>query len=423
MIESKRGKEILEKVWRYAFFVIAYLLQGLTIALLVGAQSLTVYHFYRQTGQRSTVIGTYIAVLGIVWFFKPLYAWLVSRGGRRRGIHMVWFVLAVGIAALTARLTGTTSISPEELPLIGLVPSFGFLLVVMGHNLASALLDTVADSVVYRTVPKRDRGFVEMLMWASSFLGFAVGSKTIGLYNHPLEFSELLAGFSWVLIVFGLIALLMLGRMSYAKIESFTDDQTVRTRKGWRNVSFIGFLVLVAAMTQVGKGMIEPLFHPWLDVVGGFRRDARGDLLFMAGLMSFAGVFVASLLAKKFSRLVVLALVALGAVYVGFYLTELWWGIHELVISLVLGMAFIEGAVVLLVLLWFRNLAPEVGRTPAFVFQLLMAGLNVGRLISAPIGGYLADRAGFGWTFMQASAMCVLAAVLVLGAITARKLD
>jgi phosphatidylglycerol---prolipoprotein diacylglyceryl transferase len=135
----------------------------------------------------------------------------------------------------------------------------------------------------------------------SAILGFLLGFKVGGIWNHTAEISPNPMGYLFSMqgnILIGLVGALLLGYSKYAekKKQQLPEIQT-------RQVAIyphqrISEIVLIAAIGGIAGAKIFNAFETW----DAFLRDPLGNLLSSSGLTFYGGLIVATVSLYYYSR-------------------------------------------------------------------------------------------------------------------------
>lgn len=382
--------------WRFGFFTLAYLYQGVVAGFALTALA----NHFAARGVWAADVGGHLAIVGLPWVLQPLlWGPVIDRATpRRMGPRRFWLVVSLACAQLS--LAG--------LLLLGANASLMAVSVaLLLHSFAASLADTATDRMIAGSVPASELGRISATTRAGFVIGSAAGT----------------AIFAWILQTKGFpsAALALLGLTTPIAAAVFLvreapDDHLVSLQ--WR-----------ARSPSSAQGRAPGTLSFARNLLGGFRVREALVLLTMCfaidlGLALFQVPFAVALVqvhgwdAGALSRLqALLALLGgtLGAVGIGTYVDRTGpeqalrilllacvgaFGLAGLLIAagleaaagpFILGLASVVPALLYVALLPTVLLASRDGRASATQFQIYMAAMNLGDVVGSALAGALAS--------------------------------
>src|SRR5687767_11981268 len=175
---ARRGPNLLATVWgrRIAFFLL-YVTEGIPFgftAVAVAAQM-------RMRGVGPGQMGFFIGLLYFPWAWKwvagPVVDIVASdRLGRRRAWIVACQIMMVATLAIAWPIDFTTQIML-------------FSAIILIHNVFAAVQDVAIDALAVGTLPKDERGVVNGLMFAGSYMGQAIGGAGVLFLSAHIPFT------------------------------------------------------------------------------------------------------------------------------------------------------------------------------------------------------------------------------------------
>lgn len=395
---------------KYVPFGVMYVLTGVSGGFLLSGGSFVADHF-----GRAGVIGGFLSVVGLAFVLKPFLVPLLGKVNKV-SLLVAAMLLAATTIALVPLVWGRTVLGVPLMMIVGCLTS-----------LSVVTVDVVADTEAFNILPSRGgRRKVEAVMGVCYAVGYQMGSGMM-LMLKGVGFSfETLSWFTAVVVLFlGAVSVVTFrGVIAGADSDQDSGRGAVDRDPGTEAVSArkitgaeMLWLVLLAGTVLLGLGVREPLLWPWLDELGAYWGDGqRGVLISVATFSALAGTLVVGTLLfwKKGLEdkllLIVLALVVVA--YAVFLIPWSWCRETPLLVyGLVVMSAFSEGAVLILINLFFRHVVAEGGfriLKAGILFQIFMGLLNLGSRVMGPkMGGLAGDRSLYG-AFMLAAVISLV---------------
>lgn len=342
-------------------------------------------------------IGQLIAMVTIPWSFKWVWGPVIDSvtwpaiGRRRPWILIAQFFMSATILFLL--LAG----DPAEK-----VTTIGWLLLV--HNVFVSLQDVSVDALAVDLLDDSERGRVNGLMYGSSFFGTFLGGAVLGRIVASEGLPTALT--AWLGLNFMIMLVpaflrerpgerLVPGRASLLTRTRSTEKDSAGFRRSLVNLLHAFsqpttiLAALLAILIKIGSGTLAAVAVVKFMEIGWTQQeftDLDGGWATMAGLCaSFAGGWLADWFGAR--RVVGLASVTLGIVWIVFGFMESSWTSRPLVISLLLSQEILLSVVsVGLFSLFMRISWPVVAATQ---FTAYMSLLNLSTTIGAGSAGSL----------------------------------
>ena len=229
---------LLATVWgrRVAFFLL-YMTEGIPFGFTATAVTTQM----RREGLGPAQIGVFIAGLYFPWAWKWLAGPVVDlvysdRLGRRRA----WIVACQLMMAATLLIAWQIDFS-TKLRI--------FTLVILTHNIFAAVQDVAIDALAVGTLPKEERGLVNGLMFAGSYLGQTVGGAGVLFLAAWIGFNTT---FPFVCGALLLVTFFVSIRLREPR-EAIPVDEVVEGSKAVRVAKEVSTYVLTAVKAMFGS--------------------------------------------------------------------------------------------------------------------------------------------------------------------------
>jgi len=396
-----------------------------------GFVTITLVAYVSSQGATLEEVGDIMALATLPWSFKLVWALVIDRFtyrpmGRRRP-WILFAQTAMGITLLAMILDGEGSADLQRLAWM-----------VFLHNCFVSLQDVGTDALAVDVLDDEERGRVNGMMWASSYVGIAIGGAGMGtvLARYGVQTAFVLQAAVLLLI---LCFPLLLRERAGEKLLPWTRGKAVQAEGERRTTSLRDLArnlaaafgtsapkrgVIYALSAQVMVGMFvatNPVFYVQ---ELGWSQEAYSQL--SGGLGSGAGVLGALLggfLVDRIGvrRIVLIAAILVAALCVSAGLTPWMSTSTNAARAFLMSVEFLISAQsVASFSLFMRLSSPAVAGTQ---FTLYMATINLTRSQSAKIGP-LIDGLGYGYGVIYCvMAAAILASVPLLFAIPEREAE
>lgn len=245
-------RDLLASVWgrRIAFFLL-YMTEGIPFGFTATAVTTQM----RRQGIGPAEIGVFIAGLYFPWAWKwaagPLVDLVYSdRLGRRRA----WIVGCQVMMAATLLVAWQIDFATKLRV---------FTLVILTHNIFAAVQDVAIDALAVGTLPKEERGLVNGLMFAGSYLGQTVGGAGVLFLTSALVKSGMIASsgsafnatFPFVCVALLAVTFLVSIRLREARRAMPVDEMEVAATapKALLVLNAVGTYLLTALKAMFGS--------------------------------------------------------------------------------------------------------------------------------------------------------------------------
>lgn len=375
-----------------------------------GFVAITLVAWLGERGMSTEEIGGLMALATLPWSFKWAFGPLIDAvplpGGRRRP----WILLAQAAMALT----------------IGAMAAFGDLaaapkalaMVIFLHNCFNAMQDVAVDALAVDLLDEDERGRANGLMYGSKYLGGAVGGAGL---------AQLIAGAGMRTALFAQTALLC---AIFLLPLLFREGATRNTNPAGGGVAraraLLGDLLRAFSLrsTLVGAGLalsvqlaagvlstIAAVFYT--QHLGWTMEDyasVTGGWAIGFGLVgSIGGGWIADRIGHR--RMIAIASVLLGSLWIGFGSTESLWSNRSVVVGVLLAESLLQALVSVGLFALFMDIAwPRVAATQ---FTAYMAMLNLSTTIGHRLAGPLDAWLDFGGLYVVAGAVQVAVIALL----------
>lgn len=369
-----------------------------------GFVTITLVAYVSAQGATLEEVGDILALATLPWSFKLVWALVIDRFTYRpMGRRRPWILLAqlaMGITLLAMILDGETSVDTRHLAWM-----------VFLHNCFVSLQDVGSDALAVDILDDEERGRVNGMMWASSYVGIAIGGAGMGtvLARFGVQTAFVLQG----MVLFSILCLpLFLRERRGEKFLPWTRGESVRVgnetqitsvralagglAQAFRNRAPLrGLFYALSCQVMVGMFVAtNPVY--FVQKLGWSQEDysqLSGALGAGAGVLgALVGGFLVDRIGVRRQVLVTAVLISSLCFSVGH---SPWLSTSTAAASLFLMCTeFLMAAqVVATFSLFMRLCSPAVAATQ---FTLYMAATNLTRAQSAKIGSVLE---GFGYGF------------------------
>ena len=373
-----------------------YFVQGLPY----GFQATALPVYLRARGMSLGSIGL-LGVLAAPWMLKALWAPLVDRyGSIRFGRRRSWIVpMQLGLAASCALAA-----------LIPLPDGMNALLaMVLLMNVFAATMDIAVDGLAVDLLSERELGHGNAIQVNGYKIGMLTGGGLLVWASGDLGWSGLLAAMA--VLVLAVCAFTLTWREPEAPHHDASQPTKLRdiALAAGRALRLpgAGWVLAFIATYKLGESMIDAMYKPLL-VDRGLPPATIGLWLGTWGVASsIAGSAAGGALVSRFS--LVRALAITSVLRLGPLVGE-WWvaaahPAQRAVFWITQAEHFFGGA--LTVVLFAFMMARVDKRIGATHYTVLATVEVLGKAPGAPIGGYLAERYGYGLVFAIGVALSV----------------
>lgn len=400
------------KLLRLTVMTALYIAQGIPY----GFVTVTFAGYLAKHGSNEGDIGDLAAVALLPWSFKWLWAPLVdrfshSKMGRRRP-----FIIAAQTGLVASSLVLVFIPDPEaNLTLIKAL--------VFTANVFASLQDVSVDALAVDLLPESERGFANGLMYGGSYLGTMFGgavlSTILGYYN-------LQAALAAQALALGAIMLfpLLLRERSADKLFSLSARERpagVARSNLFKNLykAFARRSPLLSAVLALGIMLSTQTLTAVLTVLLmkklGWSQEAYGQM--MGGLpllLGLSGSVVGGWLADRIGhkKMVAIASVSLGLVYLVFGVSGAYWANDDFILAYYCAQELCTGTLSAAIFALLMGVAwPQVA---ASQFTAFMALSNLGRSLGGKLAGPLTEAFGTAGTFVGLGVYQVLIVSILL---------
>ncbi|MFN0247972.1 MAG: MFS transporter [Kofleriaceae bacterium] len=393
--ESKR-----DTVRRFVLLGTLYFAQGLPFGFFVQAVPILL----RKAGYSLTAIGA-AALLSLPWALKFVWAPVVDRYySKRIGRRRTW-ILAM---QLTATLVLTAiALAPGSDDLAVLMVAMAVL------NLVAATQDIATDGLAVELLPPEERGFANGLQVASYRVGMVVGGGVLfGVYTS-LGHHNMFGVMAALTALASVPVLLSREPPTVAHTTSPTTGASpadlVRGARHFLALPGVWPVLAMIALYKFGEASAQSLLPTFLHdakISDGDIALIRGTVGFLAGM---GGAIVGGILVTRLGRKRALIVFGFGQVfavsgyaYLAFgspALVELfvWAGVEHFASGMATAALFTS------MMDWSRPVSSGTDYT-VMASTVVIATGSAGLL-----GGVSADVLGYGWHFVLAASVCVIA--------------
>lgn len=400
------------KILRLSVMTALYIAQGIPY----GFVTVTFAAYLAQHGGTEGDIGDLAALALLPWSFKWLWAPLVdrfshSKMGRRRP-----FIIGAQLMLVSASATLILIPSPEDN--LDVIKAVVFI-----ANVFASLQDVSVDALAVDMLPESERGFANGLMYGGSYLGTMFGGAVL---STLLGWYSLKAALAAQAIALGAIMLLPLLLREKSGDKLFSLAARERPAGAARSKLLANLVKafrrrspLVAAILAIGVMLATQTLNAVLTVLLmkklGWKQEDYGQMMgglpLLLGLSgSVFGGWLADRLGHK--KMVAIASIALGLVFLGFGIGSTWWGDDNFIYAYVCAQELFTGTLSAALFALLMGVAwPAVA---ASQFTAYMALLNFGRSLGGKLAGPLTDAFGTAGTFVALGAYQLLVILLLL---------
>lgn len=401
------------KILRLTVMTALYIAQGIPY----GFVTVTLAAYLAKHGASEGDIGDLAAFALLPWSFKWLWAPLVDRFshsqmGRRRP-----FIITAQLMLVTTTLTLVFIPDPENN--LGLVKGLIFT-----ANVFASLQDVSVDALAVDLLPESERGFANGLMYGGSYLGTIFGGSILSILVGTYSLQAALVGQALALGTIMLFPLLLREKPGDKLFSLATRPRPTREKrsnlfalllKAFRRRSPLLSAVLaigVMLSTQTLTAVLTVLLVNKL----GWSQEAYGNMTgglpLLLGLTgSVAGGWLADRIGHK--RMVAIASIALGLVYVVFGIGAQYWGDDNFILAYFCAQELCTGTLSAALFALLMGVAWPV--VAASQFTAYMALLNLGRSLGGKLVGPLTDSLGTAGTFITLGCYQVVVILVLLG--------
>jgi PAT family beta-lactamase induction signal transducer AmpG len=385
-----------DTVRRFVLLGTLYFAQGLPFGFFVQAVPILL----RKQGYSLTAIGG-AALLTLPWALKFVWAPVVDRYySKRIGRRRTW-ILAMQLAATL--VLGAIALVPGSDDLAVLMVAMAVL------NLVAATQDIATDGLAVELLPPEERGFANGLQVASYRVGMVVGGGVLfGVYvslgHHNM---------------FGVMAALTALASVPVLLAREPDTVTVvrrspsRTARHFLSLPGVWPVLAMIALYKFGEASAQSLLPTFLHDAKVSDEDIaliRGTVGFLAGM---GGALVGGTLVTRLGRKRALIAFGFGQVfavsgyaYLAFgspVLVELfvWAGVEHFASGMATAALFTS------MMDWSR---PASSGTD---YTVMASSVVIATGSASLLGGMSADALGYGWHFVVAASVCVIATLAV----------
>jgi MFS transporter, PAT family, beta-lactamase induction signal transducer AmpG len=340
------------------------------------------------------------ALATLPWSFKMLWGVLIDRFTfRPMGRRRPWVLLAqlgVGASALSMILLDDLSSDVETLAKMVFV-----------HNCFVSLQDVASDALAVDVLDNEERGRVNGLMWASAFVGTAIGGAGLGTVLARFGLQAAFAVEVTVLFGIALFPLLIRERAG-ERLLPWTKGEAQGLTEGEGTTGFLQIFKNLkeafssrgpmigagfAAISTLVVGMMVAL-NPWFftDQLGWSQEKYSQIMGAGEGVAGVLGALVGGFLVDRLGvrMIYVIAGLAIAAFCLALGISDDLRGSETFCITYLLGVVFLTSAqTVAGFSLYMRLCAVAVAGTQ---FTLFMAISNFGRVGAAQMVGALKEQ-------------------------------
>lgn len=339
-----------------------------------------------------------LALAGLPWVLKLLWAPLLDRFGGAAGGRARWFatgaMVAMGLALMG--LASRPSLVAEPVTVAWLW---------LGVNVGLSLQDVATDALVLDRVPPRQRGLANGVLLGGHHLGAeGVGGLALGLWVASRGLSAALWAQAALVLALA-VAPLWLPRRARgprSPSPSMALGTALRALLRRRRALAVAGLAAVLMSADVLTATVSAQF--WVQRLHWTVQELStrlAPLLLVANLLAYA---LATLTVDRLghARAAALGSAALGALWAGFGLLPALWTSTAFLVVFVILQALATSA------LYVGIHAALMGSTTpalrASHFAVLMALLNLPRAVVAPAAPAVLDALGYAGLFIVAGA-------------------
>ncbi len=400
------------KVLRLTVMSALYIAQGIPY----GFVTVTLAAYLAKHGADEGDVGDLTSFALLPWAFKWLWAPFVdrfshSKMGRRRP-----FIITAQLMLVIA--SGTLILVPEpenNLATIGWI--------VFIANVFASLQDVSVDALAVDLLPESERGFANGLMYGGSYLGTmfggAVMSTLLGLYSLRVALAAQMIALAAIMM----LPLLLRERPGDKMFSLSARERPVgvvrpslfkNLFKAFARRSPLLSAVLAVAML-LGSQTLSAVFTVLLMKKLGWTQEGygqmQGGLPLLLGLSgSVVGGWLADRIGHK--KMVAIASVGLGLVWLGFGLGAEWWGDDNFIYVYVCAQELFLGTLSAAMFAMLMGVAWPV--VAASQFTAYMALLNLGRTLGGKLAGPLTESLGTVGVFLGFGALQIALIFLLL---------
>ena len=392
-------------VLRYITFSILYVAQGIPQGVLWYAIPAWLAMNSRTPGE----IGAYLAVIGLPWSFKIIFAPFMDRFtylamGRRRA----WILL--GQTGIILSLLFMSFITDPLNNLLWLT-AFSFV-----NNLFTVIQDIAVDGMAVDILPSDQQARANGVMWGSKVAGksLTVVAASWLLNVHGFSFTMLFFALSVIIIIF---VPMILRERTGEKLLPWTTGMPSDTAAALQMHSFksifkslfkfffmpVSLIMGVAAFSaSIGEGLIDSMLPIFTVQRIGWTNEHYSQVFAAANLVSgLAGMFIGGALTDFLGKVRMMSVYVAGLMILA--------GVFSYYNNLWINEQFLVGFIIAFyILLTFNTIAIFASamklcskKIAATQFTLYMAVSNLGIAVGAGLIGPLKEL--FGWEILIAA--------------------
>lgn len=347
-----------------------------------------------------TVLSVTVLPYALKWVWGPIMdAFTIARFGRRRP----WLVFSQAMMAVSAASLLFVDDYTKNFDLL-----LGLMLV---HTVFNAMQNVAADALALDLIPVEERGRANGIMYGSKYAGGVAGGLGMAeLASHAGQQVAVIA-MAGVLAAITLVPLL-LKEHSGPQPPQRPIGQTIRMLGRVLQLRSVLVMALVMVLHNIGGGLLSAVSSVLYEQKLGWSEIDYSDLTGGPALVAgFVGSLVAGMIADKIGhrRFAMLAIGALGGVWLAFALLEPMWTNRTLTWTLALVEPFVQANMV--VALWSLCMDTTSKPTATTQFAMYTSLMNASTLIATRI---IAAHAADWWDFRTMYFLAAAAQLVVL---------
>jgi PAT family beta-lactamase induction signal transducer AmpG len=386
------------KVLRLTVMTALYVAQGIPY----GFVTVTLAAYLAKHGASEGDIGDLTAFAMLPWSFKWLWAPLVDRFSHSQmGRRRPWIIVAqLVLVTMSSALIFVPDVSAELDTVRWMV---------FAANVFASLQDVSVDALAVDLLPESERGFANGLMYGGSYLGVIFGGAVLSTIAGREGLSAAMITQGLTLGAIMLLPLLLRERatdkwFSLASRPPPSDKPRANLFKLLAR-AFGRRSPLIAAALAIGVLLASQTLSAVMTVLLmkklGWQQEEFGQM--QGGLpllFGLSGSIVGGWLADKIGhkKMVAIASIALGGVFLTFALGEAYWEDRTFIVFYSCAREVCYGTLSASLFALLMGVSwPAVAATQ---FTAYMALLNLGRTLGSKLAGPLTDELGTRGTFL-----------------------
>mgnify|MGYP005991060633 CR=1 FL=1 len=395
-----------------------YIAQGLPFGFFTQAMPAIM----RESGVELRYIGL-MSLLALPWALKFLWAPVLDRYAvfglsLRKG----WILLANGLALMSLLVLSS---QPQDWWLGAGIVFTMFILISL--NLFAASQDISTDALAVESVPAEKRGWINGIQVSGYRVGMVIGGGAVLAWLPVLGWQYSMWIMALIMMLTSLPVLFMEDNKAKDSIRHHSnsdDHDTVieevlhetmfQSWKGLLSLKGIGFWIVLLILYKAGDSLGTAMLKPLLVDRGYELQDIALIIGTWGVLAGFVGAFIGGILVKPLGRIRALILfAALQSMSLFLYGLYANGSLPESTFVALCVLEHVTGAMATIgIFTVMMDYCREQHAGLDYSFQACI--VVIGGMSMAAVSGFSVEAFGYGWHFIIASALTVLAALVVI---------